>query len=361
MCRTAFAAFTLAVLAMAGVESAQATQPAKTQRRSAAAGTKRAAKRPALNRSERVSRGAHETPLIHSNTHSSSRANLSAASRKRSPDEVGRTAGLAIRRQLARKQMGRGAASVRVGRSRNARRPRLERIALQSTESSAARESEPDEARTAYPVPELRQPETDGKTTDGDQVAESRRMDAASEATPALSPAQARESKESADMETAATDRAAPAQAAAAREDDDAAQDGDEGTATALSQPHAAADTANSASRNRNGVEASLLVPRRGMPAPLLGSLESLQRQNDRLDAEGLERIENEADLAARIANKLLVRIPASSALTVNAELDENHRYCRPWTAKFLADLARAHETAFHRSIEVSSAVRRVE
>ena len=63
MCRTAFAAFTLAVLAMAGVESAQATQPAKTQRRSAAAGTKRAAKRPALNRSERVSRGAHETPI----------------------------------------------------------------------------------------------------------------------------------------------------------------------------------------------------------------------------------------------------------------------------------------------------------
>jgi hypothetical protein len=97
------------------------------------------------------------------------------------------------------------------------------------------------------------------------------------------------------------------------------------------------------------------------MPAPLLGSLESLQRQNDRLDAEGLERIENEADLAARIANKLLVRIPASSALTVNADLDENHRYCRPWTAKFLADLARAHETAFHRSIEVSSAVRTVE
>jgi hypothetical protein len=190
---------------------------------------------------------------------------------------------------------------------------------------------------------------------------ESRRMDAAREATPAVSPAQARESKESADMETAATGRAAPAPSGAAREDDDAAQDGDEGTATALSQPHAAADTANSASRNRNDEEASLLVPKRGMPAPLLGSLESLQRQNDRLDAEGLERIENEADLAARIANKLLVPIPASSALTVNAELEENHRYCRPWTAKFLADLARAHEAAFHRALEVSSAVRTVE
>ena len=97
------------------------------------------------------------------------------------------------------------------------------------------------------------------------------------------------------------------------------------------------------------------------MPAPLRGSLASLERQNARLDAEGLERIEDEADLAARIADKLLVPMPASSALTVNADLAENHRYCRPWTAKFLADLARAHEAAFHRPIEVSSAVRTVE
>jgi hypothetical protein len=53
--------------------------------------------------------------------------------------------------------------------------------------------------------------------------------------------------------------------------------------------------------------------------------------------------------------------LPASIALTVNPDLEENHRYCRPWTAKFLADLARAHDAAFHRSIEVSSAVRTVE
>ena len=53
--------------------------------------------------------------------------------------------------------------------------------------------------------------------------------------------------------------------------------------------------------------------------------------------------------------------LPASSALTVNAEPAWNHRYCRPWTARFLADLARAHEAAFHRPLEVSSAVRTVE
>jgi hypothetical protein len=107
--------------------------------------------------------------------------------------------------------------------------------------------------------------------------------------------------------------------------------------------------------------EASLRVPLRANPAPLRGSHESLERQNARLDAEGLERIEDESDLADRIAHKLLVPIPASSALTVNAELSATHRYCRPWTALFLTDLARAHDAAFHRPLEVSSAVRTME
>jgi hypothetical protein len=107
--------------------------------------------------------------------------------------------------------------------------------------------------------------------------------------------------------------------------------------------------------------EAMLRMPHGGMPSPLRGSLESLERQNTKLDEEGLERIEDEADLAARIANGLLVPVPVSSALTVNSDLLENHRYCRPWTAKFLFDLARAHETVFHKPLMVSSAVRTVE
>jgi hypothetical protein len=107
--------------------------------------------------------------------------------------------------------------------------------------------------------------------------------------------------------------------------------------------------------------EASLRVPLNGMPAPLFGSHESLERQNTRLDAEGLERIEDESDLVDRIARKLLVPIPASSALAVNAGLPQTHRYCRPWTALFLTDLSRAHAAAFHRPLEVSSAVRTME
>lgn len=106
---------------------------------------------------------------------------------------------------------------------------------------------------------------------------------------------------------------------------------------------------------------ASLHMSGAGTPSSLRGSLASLERQNTRLDADGLERILDEADLSNRIEHKLLVPVPASAALSVNPNLIENHRYCRPWTARFLSDLARAHEAVFHKPIEVNSAVRTVE
>ncbi len=96
------------------------------------------------------------------------------------------------------------------------------------------------------------------------------------------------------------------------------------------------------------------------MPPPLRGSYESLVRQNDRSDAEGLERILDDNDLDDRIARGFLVPVPVSAALTVNPALPANRRYCRPWAARFLADLGRAHAAAFHRPLEVSSAVRTV-
>jgi hypothetical protein len=357
MCRTAFAAVALALLALAGVESVRAIQPARTQRRSASTRTKRATHQPV------VARGTHQTPVIHSKTHSSSGANLSVAGRKRTPDEVGRAAGLAIRRQLARRQMGRDAASVRAGRSRNARRPKLERTALRTTESSAARVSEADEARTANPVPDTRQPETDELSADGGNGAESRPIDEAREANPATSAAETDQNAGGSDTVSAPVKRMTPSDGgvenrAAKRNNDAAAQNGEQASPTT---PIETGEEAGFAGTKTRGAIASLVMPRSGMPPSLRGSLASLQRQNDRLDAEGLERIENESDLAARIADKLLVPLPASSALTVNARLEENHRYCRPWTARFLADLARAHEAAFHDALEVSSAVRTVE
>ena len=97
------------------------------------------------------------------------------------------------------------------------------------------------------------------------------------------------------------------------------------------------------------------------MPPPLRGSYESLVRQNDKSEADGLERIQDDADLNDRIQRKMLVPIPVSSRLAVNGNLPENRRYCRPWTATFLSDLARAQAAVFHAPLEVSSAVRTVE
>jgi len=122
-----------------------------------------------------------------------------------------------------------------------------------------------------------------------------------------------------------------------------------------------ALETGGGRNRRPMAQPASLHVSRAVMPPPLLGSHESLERQNDKTEADGLERIEDEDDLADRIARKMLVPVPVSAALTVNGKLPESHRYCRPWTAQFLSDLARMHEAEFHRPLEVSSAVRTVE
>jgi len=96
------------------------------------------------------------------------------------------------------------------------------------------------------------------------------------------------------------------------------------------------------------------------MPPPLRGSMESLVRQNQRTEADGLERIQDDDDLIDRIIRGMLVPVPASAGLTVNGNLPVNRRYCRPWTATFLSDLAHAHAAQFHSPLDVSSAVRTV-
>jgi len=94
---------------------------------------------------------------------------------------------------------------------------------------------------------------------------------------------------------------------------------------------------------------------------PLAGSHGSLVRQNQRTEADGLARIEDDAQLNELRREKALVPVPVSASLHINEGLPMNRRYCRPWTAKFLADLARAHYVRFHRSVQVNSAVRTVE
>jgi hypothetical protein len=104
---------------------------------------------------------------------------------------------------------------------------------------------------------------------------------------------------------------------------------------------------------------ASLRIER--MASPLRGSAESLERQNTKTEADGLERILDDDDLADRVARKQLIPLPASPTLGVTSIQPENRRFCRPWTAAFLVDLDHAHAEQFHGVMQVSSAVRTVE
>ena len=94
---------------------------------------------------------------------------------------------------------------------------------------------------------------------------------------------------------------------------------------------------------------------------PMRGSRESLVRQNTRADQEGLARVRDDADIAALLHSGLLVPLPTLNGMHADPRLPENRRYCRPWTAHFLADLSRAHYDRFHDSLQVNSAVRTVQ
>src|SRR6185437_1049780 len=58
---------------------------------------------------------------------------------------------------------------------------------------------------------------------------------------------------------------------------------------------------------------------------------------------------------------RMLLPLPTSFALQVDDRLPENRRYTRPWTAIFLANMARAHYARFHTQLQINSAVRTVE
>lgn len=97
------------------------------------------------------------------------------------------------------------------------------------------------------------------------------------------------------------------------------------------------------------------------VPPPLKGSHEILLHQNEVADREGLERIQDDADLMDMRSKRMLVPLPTSYALDVDERLPENRRYTRPWTAVFLSNMARAHYAHFHTPLQINSAVRTVE
>ena len=95
--------------------------------------------------------------------------------------------------------------------------------------------------------------------------------------------------------------------------------------------------------------------------APLFGSHESLVRQNQRDEQDGLARVQNDQDILRQVKRKTLVPLPATAGLRVDERLPANRRYTRPWTATFLRDLARAHAAQFDSALQVNSAVRTVQ
>ena len=300
MCRTAILVLALVALTACGAYAAQDSAAAKVHRKTTAAVGAHAARRATADRSRQQAVAA-ETPTNHP----------ASSTRKATPGEAGRTAGLAIRRRLAQKRTARRLVALHSEHARVASR-------LQGTHSLHSQ----------------------------NETRETPALEVASTAPVLLLPKLAE-----------ATERPRADKALAAK--DEAAGAGMNRMASPESQ--AQGEGAETPGVDTETEDASLLVPRGAMPGPLRGSHESLERQNARVDADGLERIEDETDLADRIAHKLLVPIPASSALAVNAGLPATHRYCRPWTARFLSDLARAHYAQFHRPLEVSSAVRTVE
>lgn len=364
MCRTATLFVALAALAVASAYGRPASV-AKPHRRASGAQT---------HRSSPGSGAAHHTATTRTSARNAHRP---------SPEEVGRAAGLRIRRQLDRRGVDRRGVDRReldrraTYRRRPARiepyrRAQLVETAHVTRYGTGRPEPTPvagyeDQPQTAVPMPAVRSYVDAAESTDIERSSASRQpvadagADAAGEAAPGElamndQPSTAAPVLRQPHLPLSRTapvtpGRTTPLPAANALPE-------------AVESPSDTADepaVEPPASVRSESDVASLAIPRGVMPAPLKGSLASLERQNDRLTAEGLERIENEDDLAARIANHLLVPVPASDALTVNPSLPTNHRYCRPWTAHFLADLAREHEAVFHRPLEVSSAVRTVE
>ena len=105
------------------------------------------------------------------------------------------------------------------------------------------------------------------------------------------------------------------------------------------------------------------LYNRRGrliVPPPLKGSHEILLHQNEVADRDGLTRVQDDVDLDRMHREGLLVALPLGSGLQVDERLPANRRYCRPWTADFLAQLSREFYARFQTPLQVNSAVRTV-
>ena len=93
----------------------------------------------------------------------------------------------------------------------------------------------------------------------------------------------------------------------------------------------------------------------------LKGSMDSMVRQNEEIDRLQLPRIADNEQLLELERTQELVPIQETRALRVNASLQADKRYCRPWCNQFLQDMSEAYFAEFHTPLQVNSAVRTME
>ncbi len=91
------------------------------------------------------------------------------------------------------------------------------------------------------------------------------------------------------------------------------------------------------------------------------GSHEMLVRENEELDRLQLPRIADEYELLRFEASQELVPVSETEALKFAPDLQDNRRYCRPWTRDFLQDFSEAYYQQFSSPIQINSLVRTVE
>lgn len=124
------------------------------------------------------------------------------------------------------------------------------------------------------------------------------------------------------------------------------------------------ARTADPKAESKNVVASIPPIPMKNghlyVPPPMRGSHAILVRQNRRNDAEDLSRIQNKSQLVAMKDAGYLVDLPESRELRVDSDLPDVRSCARPWTVKFLENLAHAHYVRFHRPLKVTSAARTV-
>ena len=96
------------------------------------------------------------------------------------------------------------------------------------------------------------------------------------------------------------------------------------------------------------------------VPAPLRGTREILVHQNMMADDEGLQRVQDDADLRRMRSTRQLIDFPESASLHLNPDLASDRRCARPWAVRFASDVARAYYARFHEPLQVNSAVRTV-